>query len=323
MNDSNFLADGKDVISCEKEALESIQTRLDQNFNEACKAIMSCSGRIIVVGMGKSGHIGGKIAATLASTGTPAFFVHPGEASHGDLGMITPRDTIVAISNSGETPEILTILPIIKRMRVKLIALTSCMLSSLGKSSDVCIDISVDREACPHNLAPTASTTATLAIGDAIAIAVLKARNFSANDFARSHPAGALGKRLLVYVENLMHIGEDIPLVNDKTTLTNALLEMSSKKLGMVGVIDNSELLVGIFTDGDLRRTLNNNININQCLIHEVMVTSPQTILASNLAAEAVEMMQRHSINGLFVVNSTGNPIGALNALDLMRAGVF
>ena len=284
---------------------------------------MACTGRVIVTGMGKSGHIGSKIAATLASTGTPAFFVHPGEASHGDLGMITPGDLVLAISNSGETPEILTILPIIKRMGNTLLALTGDNGSSIAEAADISLDVSVEREACPHNLAPTASTTATLAMGDALAIAVLKARNFGVEDFARSHPGGALGRRLLVHVEDLMHTGEALPLVSVDTSLTDALAEMSAKHLGMVGIVDNEGLLAGIYTDGDLRRTLNQGTDVNACRIDHIMVRSPRTIAPDTLAAEAVEMMQRYSINGLFAVDADKRPVGALNALDLIRAGVF
>ena len=323
MTESAFLDDARAVIACEGEALSTLGSRLDQRFVHACEALLACTGRVIVTGMGKSGHIGSKIAATLASTGTPAFFVHPGEASHGDLGMITPGDLVLAISNSGETPEILTILPIIKRMGNTLLALTGDADSSIAGAADISLDISVEREACPHNLAPTASTTATLAMGDALAIAVLKARNFGAEDFARSHPGGALGRRLLVHVKDLMHTGETLPLVSPDASLTDALAEMSAKHLGMVGVVDNEGLLVGIYTDGDLRRTLNQGTDINACRIDNVMVRSPRTIAADTLAAEAVEMMQRHSINGLFAVDADRRPVGALNALDLIRAGVF
>jgi len=278
---------------------------------------------VVVVGMGKSSHIGGKIASTLASTGTPAFFVHPGEASHGDLGMIMPGDLVIAISNSGETPEVLTILPIIKRMGVTLLAMTGRTTSSLGAAADVCLDVGVEREACPHNLAPTASTTATLAMGDALAVAVLKARDFSADDFARSHPGGTLGRRLLVYVRDVMHTGDALPLVTHTTSLLDALAEMSAKRLGMIGVIDEDGLLCGIYTDGDLRRSLNQGVDVNRCEVGSVMVQKPHTIPATTLAAEVVELMQRHSINGVFVVDADGRPAGALNALDLIRAGVF
>ena len=323
MNETAFIADARAVIACEGEALQALGARLDEQFARACQALLACKGRVIVTGMGKSGHIGGKIAATLASTGTPAFFVHPGEAGHGDLGMITPGDLVLAISNSGETPEILTILPIIKRMGNTLLALTGNPASSIVAAAGICLDISVEREACPHNLAPTASTAAALAMGDALAIAVLKARNFGAEDFARSHPGGVLGRRLLVHVEDLMHTGEALPLVKADTPLMEALAEMSAKNLGMVGVVDDKGLLAGIYTDGDLRRTLNQGADVQDCRIDAVMVHSPHTIAPATLAAEAVEMMQRHSINGLFAVDPNGRPVGALNALDLIRAGVF
>ncbi len=323
MTESPFVADGRAVIAREHQALAELGQRLDDNFARACHALLECAGRVVVVGMGKSSHIGGKIASTLASTGTPAFFVHPGEASHGDLGMIMPGDLVIAISNSGETPEILTILPIIKRMGVTLLAMTGRTTSSLGAAADVCLDVSVEREACPHNLAPTASTTATLAMGDALAVAVLKARDFSADDFARSHPGGALGRRLLVYVRDVMHTGDALPLVTHTTSLLDALAEMSAKRLGMIGVIDDDGLLCGIYTDGDLRRSLNQGVDVNRCEVGSVMVQKPHTIPATTLAAEVVELMQRHSINGVFVVDADGRPAGALNALDLIRAGVF
>ena len=323
MTESPFVADGRAVIAREHQALAKLGQRLDDNFARACHALLECAGRVVVVGMGKSSHIGGKIASTLASTGTPAFFVHPGEASHGDLGMIMPGDLVIAISNSGETPEVLTILPIIKRMGVTLLAMTGRTTSSLGAAADICLDVSVEREACPHNLAPTASTTATLAMGDALAVAVLKARDFSADDFARSHPGGALGRRLLVYVRDVMHTGDALPLVTHTTSLLDALAEMSAKRLGMIGVIDDDGLLCGIYTDGDLRRSLNQGVDVNRCEVGSVMVQKPHTIPATTLAAEVVELMQRHSINGVFVVDADGRPAGALNALDLIRAGVF
>ena len=323
MTESPFVADGRAVIAREHQALAELGQRLDDNFARACHALLECAGRVVVVGMGKSSHIGGKIASTLASTGTPAFFVHPGEASHGDLGMIMPGDLVIAISNSGETPEVLTILPIIKRMGVTLLAMPGRTTSSLGAAADVCLDVSVEREACPHNLAPTASTTATLAMGDALAVAVLKARDFSADDFARSHPGGALGRRLLVYVRDVMHTGDALPLVTHTTSLLDALAEMSAKRLGMIGIIDDDGLLCGIYTDGDLRRSLNQGVDVNRCEVGSVMVQKPHTIPATTLAAEVVELMQRHSINGVFVVDADGRPAGALNALDLIRAGVF
>jgi arabinose-5-phosphate isomerase len=323
MNENAFLSDAKAVIDCERAALSRISAGLGDTFVDACRAILSCQGKVIVTGMGKSGHVGGKIAATLASTGTPAFFVHPGEASHGDLGMIGAHDVVLAISNSGETPEVLTILPMIKRMGVTLIAVTGQAGSSLAQIAQVTLDISVEREACPHNLAPTASTTATLALGDALAVAVLKARHFTEEDFSRAHPGGVLGRRLLVFVEDLMHAAEDMPLVDSQASMADAISEMSSKRLGMVGITDNSGRLVGIFTDGDLRRTLGQRVDIHASIVADVMRSSPQTISPTALAAEALQLMQSHSINGLFAVDTTGRPVGALNALDLIRARIL
>lgn len=323
MNENAFLSDAKAVIDCERDALGRISAGLGDTFVDACRAILNCQGKVIVTGMGKSGHVGGKIAATLASTGTPAFFVHPGEASHGDLGMIGAHDVVLAISNSGETPEVLTILPMIKRMGVTLIAMTGQAGSSLAQIAQVTLDISVEREACPHNLAPTASTTATLALGDALAVAVLKARHFTEEDFSRAHPGGVLGRRLLVFVEDLMHAAEDMPLVDNQASMADAISEMSSKRLGMVGITDNSGRLVGIFTDGDLRRTLGQRIDIHASIVADVMRSSPQTISPTALAAEALQLMQSHSINGLFAVDATGRPVGALNALDLIRARIL
>ena len=311
------------MIQLESDALNQLAGRIGQSFRQACEHILACNGRVVVVGMGKSGHIGGKIAATLASTGTPAFFVHPGEASHGDLGMITPGDLLIAISSSGQTPEILTILPIIKRMGIPLIAITGCCKSELGIAADVCLDVAVEREACPHNLAPTASTTATLAMGDALAISVLQSRGFSREDFARSHPGGALGRRLLLYVEDVMHSGEKMPLVHSGTTVSQALQETSTKGLGMTGVIDGSGKLIGVYTDGDLRRTLDRTNDLSLQTIDEVMTPDPKTVSPRTLAAEVVDLMQQKSINGVFAVDENGIPVGALNALDLIRAGIF
>ena len=323
MNPTDFISHGRGVIQLESDALNQLAGRIGQSFRQACEHILACNGRVVVVGMGKSGHIGGKIAATLASTGTPAFFVHPGEASHGDLGMITPGDLLIAISSSGQTPEILTILPIIKRMGIPLIAITGYCKSELGIAADVCLDVAVEREACPHNLAPTASTTATLAMGDALAISVLQSRGFSREDFARSHPGGALGRRLLLYVEDVMHSGEKIPLVKSGTTVSQALQETSTKGLGMTGVVDNSGKLIGVYTDGDLRRTLNRTNDLSLQKIDEVMTLEPKTVSARTLAAEVVDLMQQNSINGVFAVDEDGIPVGALNALDLIRAGIF
>ena len=323
MNKIDFTREGREVLSLESRALGQLADRLDARFSRACELLLACEGRVIVVGMGKSGHIGGKIAATLASTGTPAFFVHPGEASHGDLGMITPGDLVIAISNSGETPEILTLLPIIKRMGIPLIAMTGQAASTLGNTAVECLDTSVDKEACPHNLAPTASTTATLGMGDALAVAVLKSRGFSRDDFARSHPGGTLGRRLLIYVRDVMHTHDDMPLVTSGSQLTTALEEMSAKGLGMTGIVNAEGHLIGIYTDGDVRRSINQAIDVKTAVIDQVMVSDPRSTTADALAAEVVQLMRQHSINGLFAVDPEQRPIGALNALDLMRAGIF
>ncbi len=323
MNKIDFTREGREVLSLESRALGQLADRLDARFSRACELLLACEGRVIVVGMGKSGHIGGKIAATLASTGTPAFFVHPGEASHGDLGMITPGDLVIAISNSGETPEILTLLPIIKRMGIPLIAMTGQAASTLGNTAVECLDTSVDKEACPHNLAPTASTTATLGMGDALAVAVLKSRGFSRDDFARSHPGGTLGRRLLIYVRDVMHTHDDMPLVTSGSQLTTALEEMSAKGLGMTGIVNAEGHLIGIYTDGDVRRSINQSIDVKTAVINQVMVSDPRSTTADALAAEVVQLMRQHSINGLFAVDPEQRPIGALNALDLMRAGIF
>ena len=320
---ASFESLGRAVVELEAEALATTARRIDHQFARACEIILQCRGRVVVTGMGKSGHVGGKIAATLASTGTPAFFVHPGEASHGDLGMIQPGDVVLALSNSGETEEILTILPIIKRMDVKLIALTGNLNSTLARQADAVIDAAVDKEACPHNLAPTASTTVTLALGDALAVALLKSRGFTREDFARSHPAGALGRRLLLYVADIMHTGQEIPLVRDDASLREALLEMTGKGLGMVGVTDRDERLVGILTDGDLRRLLNREVNVYSARVCEVMIRHPKVTRSDVLAAETVKLMEALKINGLFVVDADNRVVGALNMHDLLRAGVL
>ena len=313
---------GREVIQLESAAIAALADRLDDNFVKACELILSCQGRAIVLGMGKSGHVGGKIAATLASTGTPAFFVHPGEASHGDVGMITTQDIVIAISNSGETNEILTILPIIKRMGVKLIAMTGNPDSTLGRQADACLYAGVATEACPHNLAPTSSTTATLALGDALAVALLKTRGFTEEDFARSHPGGQLGRRLLLYVSDIMHTGKNIPAVRDDATVSDALLEMTGKGLGMTAIVDGHNRLQGIFTDGDLRRTLSRGIDIRAC-IADAMTRNPKTTRADRLAAETVELMRKMKINGLCVVDENSMLVGALNMHDLLKAGVL
>ena len=322
MTDDELTREGKKVLQLEAEAVAALSDRLADNFSGACRAILLCKGRVVVVGMGKSGHIGSKIAATLASTGTPSFFVHPGEASHGDLGMITPDDLVIAISNSGHTPEILAILPMIKRLSVPLVSMTGTGDNPLCVQSDYCLDVGVEKEACPHNLAPTASTTAALAMGDALAVALLKARNFSANDFARSHPGGALGKRLLLYVGDIMQCDKQIPLVNINDSLQVALLEMSSKGLGMTGIVDDRGKLAGIFTDGDLRRTLNKGVDLYAVKVADVMTPDPVVTTDDCLAADVVNMMQRLSINSILAVDENHRPVGALNMHDLLRAGL-
>ncbi len=314
---------GLAVLETEAEALNGLRERIGDAFVAACRHMLACSGRIVVVGMGKSGHIGGKIAATLASTGTPAFFVHPGEASHGDLGMITTQDVVLALSNSGETDEILTILPIIKRLNVPLVALTGNPASALGRQATVCLDVSVAREACPLGLAPTASTTAALAMGDALAVALLEARGFGADDFARSHPAGRLGRRLLLLVDDLLHTGSDLPVIGESARVTEALFEMSAKRLGMTAVVDEHGELTGIFTDGDLRRGLDRDIDVHNTRVADAMTRDCKTVAPGTLAAEALQMMQTHKINALLVVDEQRRPVGALNIHDLLRSGVL
>ncbi|MDH3688888.1 MAG: KpsF/GutQ family sugar-phosphate isomerase [Gammaproteobacteria bacterium] len=323
MTDHRFEEFGRAVIALEAKAVAQVQQRIDSNFSGACRRILACSGRVVVVGMGKSGHIGGKIASTLASTGTPAFFVHPGEASHGDLGMITPKDLVLALSNSGETPEVLTILPVIKRMGVQLIAIVGNTDSSLARQADICLNIGVDQEACPMNLAPTSSTTAALAMGDALAVALLKSRGFTEQDFVRSHPGGAIGRRLLVYVSDIMHEVDSVPLVDEQASVHKALSAMTSKAIvGMTGVLDAEQRLSGIFTDGDLRRALNESVDVYRCPIQDVMTRDPITVSADTLAAELVALMRTKSINGVFVVDEDNRVLGALNMHDLYRAGV-
>jgi len=284
--------------------------------------MLKCKGRIVVIGMGKSGHIGGKIAATLASTGSPAFFVHPGEASHGDLGMITAKDVVLALSNSGETEEIITILPLIKRLAVPLITLTGNKTSALAKAATVNIDVSVEKEACPLGLAPTSSTTAALVMGDALAIALLEAKGFSAEDFARSHPGGRLGRRLLLLVHDIMHTDEQMPTVPSTATLRDALMEMTRKSLGMTAIVENGLHVRGIFTDGDLRRALDKQVNIHSTMITDVMTANGKTISADCLAVDALSLMQTHKITALLVVDTQQTLIGVLHMHDILRAGV-
>ena len=323
MNDRKLQELALAVIDTEARAITGLADEINQpTFIQACHLMLACKGRVVVTGMGKSGHIAGKIAATLASTGTPAFFVHPGEASHGDLGMITTADVVLALSNSGETGEIVTILPLIKRLNVPLITLTGNPDSTLSRAATANINVRVDKEACPLGLAPTASTTASLAMGDALAIALLESRGFTEEDFARSHPGGTLGRRLLLLIDDLMHTGDAIPRVELTTPLSDALLEMTRKGLGMTAIIDTRGELAGIFTDGDLRRTIDNKVDLNEALISEVMTADCKTIQPGMLAAEALQIMDSTKINALPVVNENNELVGALNMHDLLRAGV-
>ena len=317
-----FIALGKAVIETEQMALKELIDRIDDKFVIACDLLLRCEGRIVVTGMGKSGHIGNKIAATLASTGTPAFFVHPGEASHGDLGMITHKDVMMLLSNSGETDEIVALLPVIKRLNTPMISLTGKTNSTLAKIATVNIDISVSKEACPLGLAPTSSTTATLAMGDAISIALLEARGFNKDDFALSHPGGILGRRLLLHVSDIMHADDEIPKVTESALLSDALIEMTQKGLGVTTIVNDNNEILGVFTDGDLRRTLDSKVDINTCLVKDIMTKNGKNIKANSLAASALALMEEHSINALVVVDEQEKLIGILNMHDLLRARV-
>ena len=318
----HLLALARQVLDIEADALRTLSTRLDDGFSDAVQLILDCSGRVVVSGMGKSGHVGGKIAATLASTGTPAFFMHPGEASHGDLGMIAPNDVVLALSNSGESNEIVSIVPLIKRRGAKLIAMTGNPSSTLAREADAHLNAAVDKEACPLNLAPTASTTAALALGDALAVALLDARGFSADDFARTHPGGSLGRRLLVHVRDVMHSGDELPVIRLEAPLKEALLEMTRKGLGMTAVIDQAGRVVGVFTDGDLRRALERELDLHHARVADLMSSNPKTIGPDELAVAAVEKMDTLKINGLLVVGPDNVLVGALNMHDLLKAGV-
>ena len=322
LTDKDFCRLGQAVIDTEASAVAALKPRINAAFATACRLILACSGRVVVLGMGKSGHIGGKIAATLASTGTPAFFVHPGEASHGDLGMMTADDVVVALSNSGETAEINQLLPVIKRRSLGLIALTGNPSSTLARAADAHLETGVDREACPLGLAPTASTTASLAMGDALAIALLDARGFTAEDFAHSHPGGRLGRRLLLRIDDLMHQGDAIPRVTADTPLSETLVEMSRKGLGMTAVTGPEDEVIGIFTDGDLRRALDKAVDVHTTTAEAVMTAAPRCIRRGLLAAEALATMERDRINALLVVDEHARLVGALNMHDLLRAGV-
>ncbi|HEV7985149.1 MAG TPA: KpsF/GutQ family sugar-phosphate isomerase [Steroidobacteraceae bacterium] len=321
-SDQSLLQTARRTIEIEAAALESLRAGLDESFARACRLCLRCSGRIVVTGMGKSGHIAHKVAATLASTGSPAFFLHPGEANHGDLGMLTRGDLLLALSNSGETVEVLTLLPQVKRLGVPLLALTGDPLSTLARAADVHLNVAVPQEACPHNLTPTASTTAALVMGDALAVALLEARGFSAEDFARSHPGGSLGRRLLTRVEDIMRRGEALPRVRPDTPLSAALLEMTRTGLGLTAVVDEQQRVIGVFSDGDLRRALDRRIDLHQTPMRELMTPGGRRIGAHELAAAAAALMEAHRITALVVTDAEEHLIGALNVHDLMRAGV-
>jgi arabinose-5-phosphate isomerase len=318
----SLIAAGRRALQIEGRAIAALLPRLDASFARACSVCLGARGRVIVTGMGKSGHIGGKIAATLASTGTPAFFMHAAEASHGDIGMITRDDVLLALSNSGETAEVLLLIPHASRLGVPIIAITGNPRSSLARAATAHLDVSVDEEACPLNLAPTASTTATLAIGDALAVALLEARGFTPQDFARSHPGGALGRKLLLHVADVMRSGDDLPVVSPDARLAAGLLVMSKKGLGLCVVVDGPRML-GVFTDGDLRRTLDRTIDVHTTTMREVMTSPGKRVKPTELAAEAAHLMEKHSITALPVVDDAGTLVGALNVHDLLRAGVL
>jgi arabinose-5-phosphate isomerase len=322
LTSDQLVALAAEVLDIESRAVDALRSRLDASFAAACELCMDTPGRIVVTGMGKSGHIGNKIAATLASTGTPSFFMHPGEASHGDLGMITGQDVLLAVSYSGETDEVLTILPLVKRMGAKMLSLTGKPNSTLARAADVHLDVSVSEEACPLNLAPTASTTATLAMGDALAVALLKIRGFTAEDFAMSHPSGSLGKRLLLRVADVMRSGDDVPKVTADVLLSDGLMEITQKGLGMTAIVDADEKVLGIFTDGDLRRALDAGVDIRKTVMQEIMHTKCKTTTSDILAAEAVHIMEENKITGLLVTDEDGQLVGALNIHDLFRAGI-
>lgn len=322
VNEQNLKALGLAVIRAEIIAVSALEKKINKDFVKACQLMLDCKGRVVVTGMGKSGHIAGKIAATLASTGTPAFFVHSGEASHGDLGMITSHDVVLALSNSGETGEVLTLLPIIKRLGVPFIAMTGNPESTLAKFSTVHLDVSVEQEACPLGLAPTSSTTVALVMGDALAVSLLEVKGFTRDDFALSHPGGSLGKRLLLLVSDIMHSGKEVPSSKESFLVSDALLEMTKKKLGMTAVVNQNEQIVGVFTDGDLRRMLEKNLDIHSTKISAVMTQSCTIITADVLAAEAMKIMQEKKINALLIVDEHNKLSGALNMHDLVRAGI-
>jgi arabinose-5-phosphate isomerase len=323
LDESKLRQLGQGVLDIEAEAVLELKSRIGQEFVEACRLCLECGGRVVVTGMGKSGHVAGKIAATLASTGTPSFFVHPGEASHGDLGMITTTDVVLAISNSGETPEILTILPLIKRLGVPLIAMTGGRKSTIALAADAHLNVGVGKEACPLNLAPTASTTATMAMGDALAVALLNIRGFTREDFALSHPGGRLGRRLLLHVRDIMRTGDRVPKVPPDLVVSEGLFEISRKGLGMTAVVDENDVVLGIYTDGDLRRTLDAKRDLTSTRISEVMTQNVKTVQGGMLAAEAVRLMEAYAITALLVVDDSGRLTGAFNVHDLLQSGVM
>lgn len=317
-----FIEAGKRTIQIELEAVRALETRIDDNFAKACSYILACQGRTIVTGMGKSGHIGGKMAATFASTGTPAFFVHPGEASHGDLGMVTRHDVVIAISNSGSSAEVLTLIPLFKRMQIPIISMTGNPDSPLALAADVNLDISIMTEACPLDLAPTSSTTVTLVMGDALAVALLEARGFTKEEFAFSHPGGALGRRLLIRASDLMHSGPELPKVKPDTLLSKALVEMTRTGFGMTTIVDSHDQLIGVFTDGDLRRCVDLGTNLATATMEQVMTRNPLSIKSSLLAAEAVTVMEKRKVTALVVEDDNNHPVGLLHMHDILRAGI-
>jgi len=323
MSNQQFISSGQRTVAMETQAVNDLHDRVDGSFVIACETLLACEGRVIVTGMGKSGHIGNKIAATLASTGTPAFFVHPGEASHGDLGMITKNDVVLALSNSGNTAEVITLLPLIKRLGIPLVSMTGDTNSALAQAAVANLDVSIAEEACPLNLAPTTSTTVTLVMGDALAIALLESRGFSAEDFAFSHPGGALGRKLLLRVSDIMHADNEVPRVTPETPLHNALLEMTEKGFGMTTIINTQGELLGVFTDGDLRRIIDSKADLSSVNMSQVMTENPKTVNHDMLVAEALTIMEKASITAVVVEDASNHPIGVLHMHDILRAGVI
>jgi len=323
MSNQQFISSGQRTVAMETQAVNDLHDRVDGSFVIACETLLACEGRVIVTGMGKSGHIGNKIAATLASTGTPAFFVHPGEASHGDLGMITKNDVVLALSNSGNTAEVITLLPLIKRLGIPLVSMTGDTNSALAQAAVANLDVSIAEEACPLNLAPTTSTTVTLVMGDALAIALLESRGFSAEDFAFSHPGGALGRKLLLRVSDIMHADNEVPRVTPETPLHNALLEMTEKGFGMTTITNTQGELLGVFTDGDLRRIIDSKADLSSVNMSQVMTENPKTVNHDMLVAEALTIMEKASITAVVVEDARNHPIGVLHMHDILRAGVI